>query len=400
MTTATEKKKLIILGGSYAGISTAHYILKHVLPKLSSSSYQVLLISTTSQTMCRPAAPRAIISDDMFDQKKLFVDIAGCFAQYTNNDDDGLFKFMQGTATFLDHGASTVVIRCGGQVKGEIVVKYHALIIATGSTTYSPLLGFTTDEEALRDNWTTFRHKLNTPDLRHIVIAGGGASGVETAGELAEYLSLSKRNVRITLLSGGKRLLPYLRADMAKTAETYLSRLDVEVVHNLRVAVVGTDTGLTLDNGEVWNVDLYIPAVGARPNTEFVADVLRTKDGRVDADPETLRVRRAGDRVFAIGDCASAARPAIHNIMAMVPVLGANIKRDLLLAEGQVAGVDRLFREDTRMTQLVPIGRSKGVGAVMGWRVPSFLVWLIKGRDYWLWTTGNLWSGKQWAKES
>ena len=38
--------------------------------------------------------------------------------------------------------------------------------------------------------------------------------------------------------------------------------------------------------------------------------------------------------------------------------------------------------------------------AAMGWRIPSFLVWLIKGRDYWLWTTGDLWSGKQCAKES
>lgn len=35
----------------------------------------------------------------------------------------------------------------------------------------------------------------------------------------------------------------------------------------------------------------------------------------------------------------------------------------------------------------------------MGYKVPGFLVWLIKGREYWLWTTGNLWSGKQWAKE-
>ena len=61
---------------------------------------------------------------------------------------------------------------------------------------------------------------------------------------------------------------------------------------------------------------------------------------------------------------------------------------------------DRLFREDMRETQMVPIGKSKGVGAAMGYALPSFMIWLIKGRDYWLWTTGRLWSGKQWAKES
>jgi hypothetical protein len=50
--------------------------------------------------------------------------------------------------------------------------------------------------------------------------------------------------------------------------------------------------------------------------------------------------------------------------------------------------------EDKGETQLVPIGRSKGVGALMGWEVPSWVVWAIKGRDYWLWTTGKLWSGR------
>ena len=58
------------------------------------------------------------------------------------------------------------------------------------------------------------------------------------------------------------------------------------------------------------------------------------------------------------------------------------------------------FVDDTREMQLVPIGRSKGVGAAMGYRVPSIMVWAIKGRDYWLWTTGKLWDGRQWAKES
>jgi hypothetical protein len=73
----------------------------------------------------------------------------------------------------------------------------------------------------------------------------------------------------------------------------------------------------------------------------------------------------------------------------------------------EVLGKDRLSLEKTRYsektsgkTQMVPIGKSKGVGAAMGWRVPSWMVWAIKGRDQWLRTTGGLWSGKQWAKES
>jgi hypothetical protein len=89
--------------------------------------------------------------------------------------------------------------------------------------------------------------------------------------------------------------------------------------------------------------------------------------------------------------------------MAAVPVLGAHIKRDLLLAAGRSeieVGMEKEFKEEKKETQMVPIGTSKGVGAAMGWRLPSWAVWFLKGRDYWLWTVEPVWSGKQWAKEA
>lgn len=76
------------------------------------------------------------------------------------------------------------------------------------------------------------------------------------------------------------------------------------------------------------------------------------------------------------------------------------MKKDLLLAASRDGGEDRKYVIDESETQLVPIGESKGVGAAMGWALPSWMVWAIKGRDYWLWTTGKLWSGEQWSKES
>lgn len=416
---ADDKKNVVILGGSYGGLSTAHYLLKHAIPKLPDpESYRVVLISTTSQTMCRPAVPRALISDAMFPQEKLFVSIQESFSQYTS----GSFVFKQGTAIALHHErrmVSVLLFKAGESNNSELTIAYHALVIATGASTPSPLLGFTHDENFLKSSWHSFREAL--PRAKHIVIAGGGASGVEVAGELGEYLNgragwlsptLSSPKVKITLLSGGSRILPYLRPGIAETAEAYLAKVGVRIVHNTRVVTVvpagagvedvAARAALTLDNGETLRADLYIPATGARPNTSFVPDALRLPDGRVNTDATMLRVIEAGERVYGIGDASAAARPAIHNIISMVPVLCANIKRDLLLAadqSAQVVGEDRVFKEDTRETQLVPVGKSKGVGAAMGIRIPSFLVWLIKGRDYWLWTTGNLWSGKQWMKE-
>jgi NADH dehydrogenase FAD-containing subunit len=408
-------KKIVILGGSYGGVSTAHYLLKHVVPHLpDKASYQVIVVSASSQAMCRPACPRALISDDMFPQEKLFVNIPKAFEQYPKDS----FRFIHGTATELDHTNRTVFISLANSNTEKI--DFYTLVIATGASTPSPLLGLNRDDEFLRTNWTSFRKAL--PTAKSIVIAGGGPAGIETAGELGEFLNgragwfrskSANPKVPITVVSANSKILPALRPALAKKAEEYLAQVGVTVLKNARVKTVaphgtGTDSvttkaTLTLEDGKTLDADLYIPATGTRPNTGFIHAALLTADGRVDTNASTLRVDKAGPRVYAVGDAASSARPAIHLILSAIPVLCANIKRDLLLASGKEessVGGDRVFKEDTRETQLVPIGKSKGVGAAMGYWLPSFMVWLIKGRDYWLWTTGDLWSGKQWAKES
>ena len=414
-TTPASQKKIVILGGSYGGVSTAHYLLKHVVPHLpDKASYQVVIVSASSQAMCRPACPRALISDDMFPQKKLFVNIPKAFEQYPK----GSFHFIHGTATELDHTNRTVSISL--VIGNTEKIDFYALVIATGASTPSPLLGLNRDDEFLRTNWIAFRKSL--PTAKSIVIAGGGPAGIETAGELGEFLNgragwfsskIANPKVPITVVSADSKILPALRPAIAKKAEGYLAKVGVTVVKNARVKTVaphgaGTDsattkTTLTLEDGKTLDADLYIPATGTRPNTGFIHEALLRADGRVDTNASTLRVDKAGPRVYAVGDAASYARPAIHLILSAIPVLCANIKCDLLLASGKEKssiGGDRVFKEDSRETQMVPIGKSKGVGAAMGYRLPSFMVWLVKGRDYWLWTTGDLWSGKQWAKES
>ena len=414
-TIPASQKNIVILGGSYSGISTAHYLLKHAIPHLpDKASYQIIIVSASSHAMCRPACPRALISDDMFPQEKLFVNIPKVFEQYPKDS----FRFIHGTAEELDHTNRSVSISLAAGNAEKIT--FYALVIATGASTSSPLLGLNRDNEFLRANWTALRRAL--PTAKNIVIVGGGPAGIETAGELGEYLNgragwfsskLASPKVQITVVNAGSKILPALRPAIAEKAEDYLAKVGVTVLNNARVKTVepqgaGTDNvtakaSLTLKDGTTLDADLYIPATGTRPNTGFMHETLLTADGRVDTNASTLRVDKAGPCVYAVGDAASYARPAIHLILNAIPVLCANIKRDLLLASGKEknsVGEDRLFKEDTRETQMVPIGKSKGVGAAMGYKLPSFMVWLIKGRDYWLWTTGSLWSGKQWAKES
>jgi NADH dehydrogenase FAD-containing subunit len=409
------QRNIVILGGSYGGISAAHYLLKHAVPQLHDKlAYQVIIVSASSQAMCRPACPRALISDEMFPQEKLFVSIPEAFEQYPK----GSFRFIHGTATSLDHEKRTVSVYLANGDTEQL--DFHALVIATGASTPSPLLGLNQSEAFLRESWNTFRKVL--PTAKSIIIAGGGPAGIETAGELGEYLngragwfksSLDNPKVSITVITSGSQILPALRPALAKKAEDYLAKVGVVVIKNACVQKVepssaGTEdvaakAKLVLDNGETLDADIYIPATGTKPNTSFIHKALLTDDGRVQTNTSTLRVDTAGPRIYAVGDVASYARPAVHLILNAIPVLCANIKRDLLSESGREessTGADRTFKEDMRETQMVPIGRSKGVGAAMGFALPSFMVWLIKGRDYWLWTTGGLWSGKQWEKES
>ncbi|KAH7121060.1 hypothetical protein B0J11DRAFT_56015 [Dendryphion nanum] len=427
-----SKKTIIILGASYAGISTAHYILKHVVPKFPTpSSYQVVLVSPSEHAMCRPACPRALISNNFFDQDRLFVSVAEQFSHYPSSS----FQFLHGAAIGLDEQSRTVSVQLAkagnsdGLSAGKKVLGFHTLVIATGASTPSPLHGLNaSDRSTLQSHWSSFRKAL--PNTKTIVITGGGPSGVETAGELGEYLNGRQSGwflsappipkVKITLVCAGPQILPALRPGLASKAENMLAHVGVTVLKNTRVVSVsqsspsiktGLDdsidvtspTRVKLNNNTVLEVDLYIPATGTQANTSFIPAHLLANNGRVNANPQTFRLENTVERIYSIGDCSAAfTRPSIHNILSAIPILCSNIQRDLLIAEngGDASAShikDQLFQEDMREMQLVPIGRSGGVGAAMGWALPGWLVWLIKGRDYWVWTTGRLWSGRQWA---
>jgi len=419
-----DVKSIVIIGGSWGGVATSHYLLHHLIPLLNktSPSYEVVLISSASQAFDRPACPRALISDSFFPQEKLFVSVPAQFTQYPPSN----FRFVHATATALDTTARTVTISSVTDHKFT-TIPFHALVIATGATAPSPLLGLspTNDTPSLRASWAAVRAVL--PSARHIVIAGGGPTGVEVAGELAEHLNgpmsrawvglpsakaKSQIKVQITIVTASKRILPGLRESLSEKAEVYLAALGVTIRKGVRVVKVtpegageGDEHGVTevvLSDGETIQADVYIPCVGVTPNTGFMTGGkekgLLTGDGRVETNAKTLRVdgAGAGARIYAIGDASNAAeKPGVHNTLSAVPVLVANMKKDLIGGEG----ADREFEEDKRETQLVPIGKSKGVGAMKGWWLPSLLVWALKGRDYWLWTTGGVWSGKAWEKE-
>lgn len=422
-------KEVIILGASYGGLNATHYFLKHVLPALpDKQSYHVKLIDPSTTWFVRVGAPRGIVSEKLLSFDKFMLPIEDNFKQYPKET----FSFVQGTATSLDASARTVTISLpDGQTQ---VLNYYALIIATGAASATPVLGPQGAHTVSVDAINAFRKAL--PEAKSIIIAGGGPAGVETAGEIGEFLNGSAGwfqsrpktiKTQITLITADSKLLPVLRPAIAQKAEKMLNRVGVDVIYSTRVestvperagrldAHGGLDellskTTVTLSSGESKEVDLYIPAIGLKPNTSWLPKELLSEGGRIDTNKSTLRVDSAGPRVYAVGDAASYSKGGVFELFEAIPVVLTNVKRDLLFAASQEnasgesakvpSGKDRPLKAAVGESQVVPIGTKGGIGAIFGWKLPSFAVWLIKGRDYLASTYPDTVNGGKFKNES
>ncbi|KAH7398720.1 hypothetical protein DE146DRAFT_655392 [Phaeosphaeria sp. MPI-PUGE-AT-0046c] len=405
---------ILILGGSWAGIGAAHYSFRHVIPQLPKKdgvTYNVTMVNPSKDLYWRIAAPRAAASKEMMPPKKIFYPIEPGFTYAFPK-----FKFVQGTATHVDPAGQTVSVTT---VEGEQQsIPYAALVIATGFSTPCPLFTQETDAAALEKVFDAFH--ANLKNAKSVVIGGGGPVGVETAGEIAEFLngkpgffasSPSQPKAKVTLVCGDKKLLPILRESISQNAQQLLKRVGCDVVFNTKVVSAnkvgdaeGAKTKVELSNGESIEADIYIDATGTRANTGFLPREWLGDRNKVACNPKTLRVdhESAGRRVYVVGDVGSYTRGGVMGLADAVPTAMTNLRTDLVARlTGNAPGGDRHYTDNLKEQQIVPIGTQKGVGAFNGNKVPSVMVWAIKGRDYLVsqLAEGTV-RGDQWKKDS
>ena len=177
-------KHIVILGGSYAGISTAHRILKQAA---KIGPLKITLVSPNTHFYWNMASPRGVVPGQLADEK-LFQPIAAGFSKYPARQ----FEFILAKAESLDVKAKTVGI------SGGKTLDYDYLILATGSHTrgHTPFKGLGTTEET-RDALHDFQ--LEVTKSKTIVVAGGGVTGVEAAGELAFEYGREKKIILVGL---------------------------------------------------------------------------------------------------------------------------------------------------------------------------------------------------------
>ncbi|OCL09706.1 FAD/NAD(P)-binding domain-containing protein, partial [Glonium stellatum] len=332
---------IIVLGGSFAGLSAAHHFLDHVIQQLSTFEgaprYRVILVSPSTHLYWNICAPRALVSADLIPVESAFVPIEPGFSRHPFNE----FTYMQGAATAIDTSARTVTVILASEATTKHSVlqtlPYHALILATGSSAYSPLYSLHGSYEKTTAELRSFHARLET--AQSVLIVGGGPSGVETAGQLATYFNrrpAPRTPKTITILSGSEQLLPKLAPGIGHKAAKKLKSLGVHVVHNIRQ--VGSSenpdgsTNCHLNNDMTITADVVIAATGVYPNTSYLPTSMLDEAGYIVTDPEVLRVygHGVGERVYAIGDCASYSKNYVLDVYEAVPILMHNLCNDLL----------------------------------------------------------------------
>jgi NADH:ubiquinone reductase (H+-translocating) len=229
---------------------------------------------------------------------------------------------LLGMATGIDTRNRTVALDDGG------TVIYDTLVLATGARhayfghdewePYAP--GLKTLEDAIsirRRILLSFEHaeRETDPELRAalltFVIVGGGPTGVELAGAIAElanqnlpreFRHIDTRKARVVLIEAGPRILPSFSEDLSAYAHASLERLGVEV--QLRQAVSECSAQGVIYGGRPLAAKVILWAAGVRASAAAAwAGLPADNAGRARVEADLTAPEHP--EIFVIGDTAT-----------------------------------------------------------------------------------------------
>ncbi|MFE4962761.1 NAD(P)/FAD-dependent oxidoreductase [Streptomyces sp. NPDC056660] len=323
---------VVVIGGGYAGIRLAK--------KLDTAAH-VTLVDCKEVFFHRIASLRAGVRPEW---------TGAPFIPYDKLLTNG--RLVVGKAVRVDTVERRVTLATGDRLP------YDVLVIATGADYPEParFVGSTPDEAAK----AFAEHQHNIAAAGHVLVVGGGPSGVELSAEIR----LARPDARVTLAHSGQELLHSTGSARAgRKARAWLAAHDVTVRLDAFMSP-GTDFGTYRDaHGEVLAADLSFWATGTTPNTLWLrlaghGDWL-TGTGHVKVD-RTLRVESRPD-VFAVGDVNDVSELKVTPAaLAQAEVAAHNIL-SYLRGSGRHSKKPRAYRAVRRTPLIVPFGPADGV---------------------------------------
>ncbi|WP_338410095.1 NAD(P)/FAD-dependent oxidoreductase [uncultured Flavobacterium sp.] len=372
--------RLVVIGGGFAGITLAK--------KLRNKNIQVVLLDKHNyhnfQPLMYQVATGGLEPDSIaYPIRKVL--------QESNN-----FYFRLADVNEIDPKKNKIYADIGE-------LKYDYLVVATGSKT-----NFFGNKEMERNCMAmktipqslnirslileNFEQALLTNDinernsLMNFVLVGGGPTGVELAGALAEmkkavlpkdYPDLDVRKMEINLIQSADRILNTMSEHASSKAEEFLIKLGVSVWKKLRVTgydgrIVTTNSDLTFDSATViWTAGVQ----GALVNGLSAESLIERADRiKVNEFNEVVGYKN----IFAIGDIAYMVTddfPLGHPMMAQ-PAL----QQGRQLAENIVRLVDKKSMKPFEYKDkgsMATIGRNKAVVDLPNYKFSGIFAWFV-----------------------
>ncbi|SPQ25191.1 311080a9-3742-422b-8cab-454d94677c70 [Thermothielavioides terrestris] len=328
---------------------------------------KVIIVSKNTHLYWNLASVRAIIPGQIKDEA-IFKPLSDALSRYPKES----WELIIGTATAanLEEKAVEVAVSDGTTRK----VAYDQLVMATGARSAAPNVPWKAADSYEDTVKILHDTAARVKNAQHIVVGGAGSTGVEVAGELGHEYGKTKE---IILLCAADKILG--GDSVAAAAAHELKKLNVTIKYGARVAETRTTpegkTHVVLSTGEALSTDLYLPTTGLLPNTEYLPGRYLSADAgyrRVLVD-EFLRVQDARD-AWACGDVVSKPRAGF----LITQKQAANVARNVELA---LAGREPAVAKDPPADIFAcSVGRDRGAGRINSIRLPSFAVWLAKGR--------------------
>ena len=369
-----NKPKVVILGGGFGGLAAARALHKAAdVTVVDRHNYQTFLpllyqVSTAGLAADHVAYP-----------------IRGALRKTP-------VKFRMGSPISIDHKNKEV------KLDSSELLKFDHLIVALGSVTADfgiPgvsefTLGMKSVAEALNIRAEIMRRfedlcRFEDETKLSITVIGGGPTGVEMAGAIAELIrgplksdqAQAASHISISLIEAGPRLLPPFAPSLSARTKKDLEKLGVKVLLNAAVQEV-EHRKIKLKDGSTIASEITIWAAGVKGNDAIAQLNLPTAGTRVAVEP-TMQVRNY-PYIWALGDIAASVDKNGNQLPMVAPVA---IQQGKFIAK-QIARVSKSQKLESfkylDKGSMATIGRNKAVVQVKGIKISGAIAWLI-----WLW---------------
>ena len=314
-----DKKRLLILGGGFAGLDVARSIGKS---RQAREYWDTLLIDKENFFQFNPLLPAVAVG--AVETRHIVYPLRD-MARHRH------IRFIKNKATRIDLKRREVLLH------NDLAVPYDTLVIAVGSVTnYYNVPGAQENTRPFKTivDAMYFRARVvelfemaeqaETEEQREkllaFVIVGGGVTGVEVAAELMDmacdtllpkYPSVRRSDISVTIVEGGDRIIPAARPEHSAYVQRFLERRGVRLLlgsaaTRVEPKRIHIKNGSTVDGFTIlWTAGVHPPDVVRE------LPMMRIKDGRVRVDEYLRALDPAGkpiEEVFVMGDCAASLR--------------------------------------------------------------------------------------------